>query len=109
MCIYFRKLNKATRQDHYPLPFIDQMPEGLSKNTHFCYLDEYSGLSQIHVNTADQEKTTFTCHYGTYAYRRMPFDLCNAPATLQRCMYAIFDGFCEEIVEVFIVPNFRLI
>src|SRR3954470_7796189 len=76
MCIDFTKLNKSTRKDHYPLPFIDQMLERLSKNTHFCYLDGYSGFSQIHVNTADQDKTTFTCPYGTYAYRRMPFGLC---------------------------------
>src|SRR4051812_5545219 len=60
MCIDYRKLNKATRKDHYPLPLIDQMLERLSKNTHFCHLDGYSGFSQIHVNTADQEKTTFT-------------------------------------------------
>src|SRR4051812_20612717 len=50
MCIDIRKLNKATRKDHYPLPFIDQMLERLSKNTHFCYLDGYSGFSQIHIN-----------------------------------------------------------
>ena len=72
MLFDLRKLNKATRKDHYPLPFIDQMLERLSKNIHFC---------QIHVNTADQEKTTFTCPYGTYDYRCMPFGLCNAPAT----------------------------
>ena len=100
MCIDFRKLNEATRKDHYPLPFIDQILERLSKNTHFCYLDGYSGFSQIHVNTADQEKTTFTCPYGTHTYRSMPFGLCNGPATFQRCMAAIFHGFCEEIVEV---------
>ncbi|KAK1666039.1 hypothetical protein QYE76_054198 [Lolium multiflorum] len=88
-------------KDHYPLPFIDQMLERLSKNTHFCFLDGYSGFSQIAVKTKDQEKTTFTCPYGTYAYRRMPFGLCNAPATFQRCMSAIFHGFCESIVEVF--------
>ena len=64
MFIDFRKLNKATRKDHYPLPIIDQMLERLSRNTHFCYLDGYSGFSQIHVNTADQEKTNFTCPYG---------------------------------------------
>ncbi|KAK1666669.1 hypothetical protein QYE76_054828 [Lolium multiflorum] len=58
MCIDFRKVNKVTKKDHYPLPFIDQMLE-----------------------------------------RRMPFGLCNAPATFQRCMSAIFHGFCESIVE----------
>src|SRR3954467_2517598 len=84
MCIDYSKLNKATRKDHYPLTFIDQMLERLSKNTHFFYPDGFSGFSQIHVNTADQEKTTFTCPYGTYAYRRMPFCLCNAPTLLFR-------------------------
>jgi hypothetical protein len=77
------------------------MLERLSKKTHFCFLDGYSGFSQIAVKKQDQEKTTSTCPYGTYVYRRMPFGLCNAPATFQRCMPAIFHGFCEEIVEVF--------
>ncbi|GJR17158.1 reverse transcriptase domain-containing protein [Tanacetum coccineum] len=49
----------------------------------------------------DQEKTTFTCPFGTYAYRRMPFGLCNAPATFQRCMLAIFHDMVEESIEVF--------
>ncbi|KAK1664420.1 hypothetical protein QYE76_052579 [Lolium multiflorum] len=101
MCIDYRKVNKVTKKDHYPLPFIDQMLERLSKSTHFCFLDGYSGFSQIAVRAKDQEKTTFTCPYGTYAYRRMPFGLCNAPGTFQRCMSAIFHGFCEKIVEVF--------
>lgn len=97
----FRKLNKATKKDHYPLPFIDQMLERLSKHTHFCFLDGYSGFSQIPVSADDQSKTMFTCPFGTFAYRRMPFGLCNAPATFQRCMMAILSDFCEKIVEVF--------
>jgi hypothetical protein len=101
MCIDFKKVNKVTKKDHYPLPFIDQMLDRLSKKTHFCFLDGYSGFSQIAVKKQDQEKTTFTCPYGTYAYRSMPFGLCNAPGTFQRCMSAILHGFCEEIVEVF--------
>ena len=71
MVIDFRKLNKATRKDHYPLPFIDQILEILSKHTHIFFLDGYSGFSQIPVSQSDQEKTTFTCPFGTYAYRRM--------------------------------------
>ena len=102
MVIDFRKLNKDTRKYHYPLPIIDQMLERLSKHTHFfCFLDGYSGFSQILVSKEDQEKTTFTCPFSTFAYRRMPFGLCNAPATFQRCMMAIFSDFCEKICEVF--------
>ena len=53
MVIDYRKLNKATRKDHYPLPFIDQMLERLSKQTHFCFLDGYSGFSQIPISQPD--------------------------------------------------------
>ena len=77
------------------------MLESLSKHTHFCVLDGYSGFSQIPVSADDQAKTTFTCPFDTFAYRRMPFRLCNAPATFQRCMTAIFSNFCEKTVEVF--------
>ena len=79
MVIDFHKLNKATKKDHYPLPFIDQMLERLSKHTHFCFLDGYSGFSQIPVSADDQSKITFTCPFGTFAYKRMPFGFCNAP------------------------------
>ena len=99
MVIDFCKLNKATKKDHCPLPFIDQMLERLSKHTHFCFLDGYSGFSQIPVSKDDQEKTTFTFPLGTFSYRHMPFGLCNAPATFQRCMMAIFFDFCEKIVR----------
>ena len=77
------------------------MLERLSKHRHFCFLDDYSGFSQIPVSKEDQEKTTFTCPFGTFPYRRMPFGLCNAPATFQRCMTTIFSDFCAKIVEVF--------
>ena len=101
MCIDYRRLNKATRKDHFPLPFIDQLLERLAKHTYFCYLDGYSGFFQIPIHPQDQEKTTFTCPYGTFAYRRMPFGLCNAPATFQRAMMAIFSDYIENIMEVF--------
>jgi len=77
MCVDYRKLNLSTRKDHFPLPFMDQMLERLAGKSFYCFLDGYSGYNQIVINPEDQEKTTFTCPFGTYAYRRMPFGLCN--------------------------------
>ncbi|GKE48341.1 reverse transcriptase domain-containing protein, partial [Tanacetum coccineum] len=103
VCIDYRKLNDATRKDHFPLPFIDQMLERLSGNEFYCFLDGFSGFFQIPIAPEDQEKTTFTCPYGTFAYRRMPFGLCNAPATFQRCMTAIFYDMVEDFMDDFSV------
>ncbi|KAM2012984.1 hypothetical protein ACFX1T_024754 [Malus domestica] len=75
VCIDYRKLNNTTRKDHFPLPFIDQMLERLAGHSFYCFLDGYSGYNQIVIAPEDQEKTTFTCPFGTFAYRRMPFAL----------------------------------
>jgi hypothetical protein len=70
-------------------------------NHPFCNLDGYSVYHQILIYPDDQSKTTFTCPYGTFAYRRMSFGLCNAPASFQRCMMVIFSNLIEEVMEVF--------
>ena len=101
VCIDYRKLNAVTRKDHFPLPFIDQILERLAGQSFFCFLDGYSGYNQVPVFPADQEKTTFTCPFGTFAFRRMPFGLCNAPATFQRCMLSIFSDMVGQFLEVF--------
>nr|GEX71351.1 reverse transcriptase domain-containing protein [Tanacetum cinerariifolium] len=93
--------NEATRKDHFPLPFMDQILERLFGNEYYCFLDGFSGYFQIPIDPRDQENTTFTCPYGTFAYRRMPFGLCNAPGTFQRCMLAIFHDMVEKTMEVF--------
>ncbi|GJT65686.1 reverse transcriptase domain-containing protein [Tanacetum coccineum] len=101
ICINYQKLNDATRKDHFPLPFMDQMLERIARNEYYCFLDGLSGYFQIPIDPQDQENTTFTCPYGTFAYRLMPFGLCNAPGTFQRCMMAIFHDMIEKTMELF--------
>ena len=101
ICIDYRKLNKATRKDHFPLPFMDNMLDRLAGHESYRFLDGYSDYNQIAIALEDQENTTFTCPYGTFAFRWMPFGLCNAPGTFQCCMMAIFSDMVEKTIEVF--------
>ncbi|GKE49919.1 reverse transcriptase domain-containing protein, partial [Tanacetum coccineum] len=96
VCIDYRKLNDATHKDHFPLPFMDQMLERLAGNEYYCFLDGFSRYFQILIDPQDQEKTTSLA-----LIRCLPFGLCNAPGTFQRCMMAIFHDMIEETMEVF--------
>nr|GFA54223.1 reverse transcriptase domain-containing protein [Tanacetum cinerariifolium] len=80
---------------------MDQMLVRLVGNEFYCFLDGFSGYFQIPIDPQDQEKTTFTCPYGTFSYRRMHFGLCNAPGTFQRCMMFIFNDMIVKTMEVF--------
>ncbi|GJW91093.1 reverse transcriptase domain-containing protein [Tanacetum coccineum] len=100
-CIDYQKLNDATCKDHFPLHFMDQMLERLAGNEYYCFLDGFSRYFQISIDPQDQDKTTFTCPYRMFSYRRMPFGLCNDPGTFQRCMMAIFHDMIKETMEVF--------
>ena len=97
----YRKMNKATRKNHFPLLFMDQMLDRLAGHEYYCFLDGYSGYNQITIAPENQEKTTFTCPYNTFAFMQMAFGLCNAPDTFQRCMLAIFSNMVEETIELF--------
>nr|GEW23582.1 reverse transcriptase domain-containing protein [Tanacetum cinerariifolium] len=101
ICINYPKLNDAIRKDHFPLPYMDQMLERLAGNEYYCFLDGFFGYFQIPIDPQDQEKTTFTCSCGTFAYQRMPLGLCNASGTFERCMMVIFYEMIEETIEVF--------
>ena len=95
VCMDYRKLNSWTEKDHFLMPFMDHMLDRLAGKGWYCFLDGYSGYYQISIAPEDQEKTTFTCPYGTFAFKRMSFGLCNAPATFQRCMMSIFSDMVE--------------
>ncbi|RVW72107.1 Transposon Ty3-I Gag-Pol polyprotein [Vitis vinifera] len=89
------------KEGPFPVAFIDQVLERDFRHSFYCFLDGYSGYFQIEIDVEDQDKPTFTCPFGTYAYRRMPFGLCNASVTFQRCMLSIFSDMAERIMEVF--------
>ena len=99
--IDYQKLNAVTRKDHFPLPFVDQIFEKLAGHQYFYFLDGYSRYNQVAIYRGDKEKTTFTYPFGTFAFHRMPFGLCNAPATFQRCMMSIFSDMVGDFLEFF--------
>ena len=84
------------------------MLDRLARHEYYCFLDGYWGYNQITISLEDQEKTTFTCPYGTFAFRRMPFGFCNAAGTFQRCMMTIFSDMVEKTIEV-IMDDFSVL
>lgn len=103
VCVDYRALNKAIHQDHFLLLFIDQVLDSLAGKKYFSFLDGFSGYNQIQIADEDQDKTTFTCAWGTYAYRVLPFGLCNALAIFQRAMLAMFSDLTHDFMEVYMV------
>ena len=101
VCVDYRELNKDTQKDHFPFPFIDQVFDTLSGKKFFSFLDGFSGYNQIQIAPEDQDKTTFTCPWGTFSYRVLPFGLCNAPTTFQRVVISIFSELVNDSMEIF--------
>ena len=97
----YRELNKSTLHDYFPLPFIDQVLDTLPGKKYFSFLDGFSGYNKIKITLEDQGKTNFICPWGTYAYKVLPFGLCNASTTFQRVVMAIFVDLIHECVEVY--------
>ena len=90
VCQDFRKLNAATKKDYFPLPFTNIILDHVAGQECYSFLDGFSGYNQVFIWAEDQLKTTFTTEWGTFAFNRMPFGLCNAPGTFQRLMMDIF-------------------
>ena len=73
----------------------------LARKEYYCFLDGYSIYNQIAIAPEDKEKITFTCPYRTFTFQRMPYELCNAPVTFQRCINSILMDMVEKFLEVF--------
>ena len=101
ICVDYRELNKATQKDQFPLPFIDQVLDNLSGKKQFSFLEGFSGYNQIQIALEDQDKTTFTCPWGTFAYTVLPFGLCNALDTFQRAIIGRFYDLVNDFLEIY--------
>jgi hypothetical protein len=102
VCQDFWKLNSATKKDYFPLPFTDIILDHVAGHQQYNILDGFSGYNQVFIRKSDQLKTMFTTEWGTFAFNRMPFGLCNAPGTFQRLIMDIFKDFLRHFLEVFI-------
>jgi len=101
ICVAYKQLSKETLKDYFPLPFIDQVLDTLAGKSSFSFLDGFIGYNQIRTTLEDQDKTTFTCPWGTHSCNVFPFGLCNSPTTFQRVVLVIFSDLVHDCVEVY--------
>ena len=90
MCIGYRKLNKVTIKNKYPIPRIDELFDQLQGASHFLMIDLRLGYHQLRVRDSDIPKTTFRTRYGHYEFVVMSFGLTNSPTALMDLMNRVF-------------------
>jgi hypothetical protein len=100
-CVDYRKLNKVTIKDAYPLPRIDDLLEGFAGSKFFSSLDLLSGYWQVPMSLKDIAKTAFVTKYGLFEFTVMPFGLTNAPPTFQRLMDKVFHDLKNKCIVVY--------
>lgn len=101
-CVDYRKLNAVTHKDAFPLPRIEETLTSLTDAEWFSTLDLASGYWQVEMDALDREKTAFTTPQGLFEFERMPFGLCNAPATFQRLMQQCLSGQLSDYAFVYL-------
>ena len=100
MCLS-KKLNDACLHDPFPIPFTDEVLQGVCSHEMYSFIDGFSGYHQIRIVKEDRHKTTFVTEWGCFQYTMMPFGLKNAPAILSRVVVAAFKYFIQKFVQAY--------
>jgi hypothetical protein len=90
ICADFRKLNKATKKEPYPLPFFDELLNIVAGFESYSFLHEYLGYHQISIAPEDRYKTTFVIDWGAFVWMVILFGVKNGPPTFQRIVNRTF-------------------
>ena len=100
MCVDYRRLNTKTRKD--ALPRVDEIFDHLAGAKYFSMVNLKSAYNQVEIDESDQHKTALMMPMGLYEYTKMPYGLCNSPATFQRLMHIVFREEMNEKVLIFL-------
>lgn len=106
--MHYHKLDFWIKNDQFPMHLMDEIFDQLVESGWSCFLDWYLSCNEICISLEDQDRTTFTCPYGTFSLKGMTYGLCNEPATLQRCVLSIFSKIVQEKMEFF-MDDFTLV
>jgi len=102
ICVDFKKLNAATKEDPYPLPFIDEVIDTIVGHEVYTFLDGFSGYHHISIAPKDQYKTAFVTNWGIFVWVVMPFGVKNGPPTYQRAITKAFREYTDVFMKIFL-------
>ena len=101
VCVDYRWLNKATKTDPFPTPFANEILNEVAGHECYSFTNGFSGYNQVSIEKENQHKTTFVCEFGSFAYRKMPFGLKNAPAVFPRIVVKAFQEYIYKSMGVY--------